>query len=336
MKTLLMISATAIAVIGATPAMAETCSPAVTANSEKIIAGFVEAAKHDYEFGDQAAVKLRERADKYMSERYIQYHPGVESGREPFVQFHVKWYKDHPPQPPKPSGGEDTVVANCHTVLYMHRIPRSHDGHVYQSYLFDMWRVKDGKADEHWDSFFMPWDQMAAGDEDPEGDGMADGASGSRVATTPQTGPKSCDARQLARNRALVALLQGAANGRAAQVAQRVIAAGYVEHNPLLAAAKYQGRQGFVRAAKEMPQSLPGATLRYGMPEIVFADCGHVATVKKIKRFDYKAGGGKTYDSYWFDLWQVKDGRLAQHWDASLPSANYRWNDVDRLNLNKP
>jgi predicted SnoaL-like aldol condensation-catalyzing enzyme len=26
---------------------------------------------------------------------------------------------------------------------------------------------------------------------------------------------------------------------------------------------------------------------------------------------------GKTYVSYWFDMWRIEDGRLAEHWDGA-------------------
>jgi predicted SnoaL-like aldol condensation-catalyzing enzyme len=26
---------------------------------------------------------------------------------------------------------------------------------------------------------------------------------------------------------------------------------------------------------------------------------------------------GKTYRSYWFDMWRVEDGKLAEHWDGA-------------------
>lgn len=339
MKTALKAGAATLAALcalAASPAAAFECDPAVTQRSMEVAHGFVESAKNDHLLGDRVAEDMRARAEKYMTERYIQYHPGVESGREPFVQFHIKWYRDNPPQPPKNPGAPnlDTIVAQCDIVLYVHPIPRIHEGKAYMSYLFDMWRMMDGKTDEHWDSFYMPWDQSAAGNEAPEGEGWNDGdLAAVPLPVPPSKGSLQCDARQIANNRALVGRLMGAAQGRAKAVAADVIAPDFAEYNPLLAAPEFQGRKGFIRAAEKMPNAAPGATLRYGMPEFVFADCDHVATVKKVLRYDYKAGGGKTYESYWFDLWQVKDGKLSRHWDASLRNADYHWADVDRLNL---
>ena len=30
------------------------------------------------------------------------------------------------------------------------------------------------------------------------------------------------------------------------------------------------------------------------------------------------ADATKTYDSYWFDLFRVKDGKIVEHWDSAL------------------
>ena len=30
---------------------------------------------------------------------------------------------------------------------------------------------------------------------------------------------------------------------------------------------------------------------------------------------------GKTYRSYWFDMWRIEDGKLAEHWDGAPKEA---------------
>ncbi len=323
-------------------ARAEGCPSAVTDANKAMIGEFAHAAEHDYELGDQAPRILRERADKFMSERYLQYHPGVESGREAFVQFHIKWYREHPPQPPKPSAlpaAPDTVVADCATVLYMHHIPRPDpqgSGKIYDSFLFDLWRVKDGKADEHWDSFIDLWRQQDAEDASPEGksiNSVPQQAVEPAPAASANAATARCSAGHIAANRALIGALARAwrSQGAAAKVAAQFIAPNYVEHSPTLDAAQFQGRDGFVRAIESSPHALPGAILRYGAPEIVMADCNYLATVKTLKRSDFDHPG-VTYNSYWFDLWKISGGRLAEHWDATLKDVDYHWADVDALN----
>jgi predicted SnoaL-like aldol condensation-catalyzing enzyme len=326
------------------PAWARDCSPSVTMANEKLIGAFANAAMNDYKLGDRAAASLRDRADKFMTPRYLQHHPGVESGREAFINFHVKWYRDHPPQPPQPTAAHrsDTVVAHCDLVLYMHNIPRpdpGDPGKVYDSYLFDLWRVRNGKADEHWDSFQELWRQAAAGDHDPEGQTAAvaaadpSNAPASAPAADRPSKAESCSATQIADNRRLLRRLEHARQNHAALLAgaESMVAMDYVEHNPLLADQQYQGRAGFVRAVETRPQTIPGVEFRYGAPELAFADCSHLATVKTIVRDDY-ARPKATYEAYWFDLWRINDGQLTEHWDAALKDADYHWDDVDSLN----
>lgn len=33
------------------------------------------------------------------------------------------------------------------------------------------------------------------------------------------------------------------------------------------------------------------------------------------------ADATKTYDSYWFDLFRVRDGKIVEHWDSALKPA---------------
>lgn len=326
-------------------ARAEGCTTNLTQANTAMIREFVHAADHDYELGDQSPRILRERANKFMSERYLQHHPGVESGREAFVQFHIKWYHDHPPQPPKLSAlpaPPDTAVADCDTVLYMHHIPRpdpSDPRKIYASFLFDLWRVKDGKADEHWDSFIDLWRPQDAEDASPEGKSLKNEEVLPQAAPPTRSAPvgaakRQCSAERVAANRQIIGALGRAWKVHSApgEVAANFIATNYVEHSPSFDAAEFQGREGFVRAIKTSAHALPGATLRYGTPEIVIADCEYLATVKTLRRSDFK-NPGVTFKSYWFDLWKVSNGRLAEHWDATLKDVDYHWADVDALNL---
>ena len=96
-----------------------------------------------------------ELADRYLTSRYIQHNPNAASGRDNVVKFftqvlHVK---------PKPIEDRLTipvvsVVANGDLVVVVtprvYKDPKD-PSKTYTTTWFDMWRFKDGKADEHWD-----------------------------------------------------------------------------------------------------------------------------------------------------------------------------------------
>jgi predicted SnoaL-like aldol condensation-catalyzing enzyme len=93
-------------------------------------------------------------APKYLTERYIQHNPNAASGIKP-----VQAYFAGRPKLPIPKRGEwkTKVVAvlaegDLVTVATVREVPHPTEaGKTYTTTWFDMWRIKDGKADEHWD-----------------------------------------------------------------------------------------------------------------------------------------------------------------------------------------
>src|SRR5207249_2620407 len=94
-------------------------------------------------------------ADKYLTERYIQHNPNAASGRAGVVQYFTEVRKVKPvPIPEKLKTKVVSVVADGDLVVvaYVHELKNAKDSsQSYTTTWFDMWRFKDGKADEHWD-----------------------------------------------------------------------------------------------------------------------------------------------------------------------------------------
>jgi predicted SnoaL-like aldol condensation-catalyzing enzyme len=96
-----------------------------------------------------------EMADQYLTERYIQHNPNAASGRAGVVKFFTEVLKVKPkPIPEKTSTKVVSVVAEGElvTVATVRDVKDPKDATKgYTTTWFDMWRFKDGKADEHWD-----------------------------------------------------------------------------------------------------------------------------------------------------------------------------------------
>ena len=96
-----------------------------------------------------------ERADRYLTERYIQHNPLAASGRDGVVRFFTEVVKAKPT--PIPDRMKSRIVAvlaegDLVTVAYVRELEDPKDpAKSYTTTWFDMWRIKDGKADEHWD-----------------------------------------------------------------------------------------------------------------------------------------------------------------------------------------
>jgi len=93
-------------------------------------------------------------APKYLTKEYIQHNPNVASGLEAVMKF----FGGRPERPiPAPNAWRTKVVSvtaeGDYVVVAVVREldnPRQ-PGTKYSTTWFDMWRMKDGKADEHWD-----------------------------------------------------------------------------------------------------------------------------------------------------------------------------------------
>jgi predicted SnoaL-like aldol condensation-catalyzing enzyme len=95
-------------------------------------------------------------AGKYLTNEYIQHNPNVASGLAPVVKFFGS--RKPGPIPDRKSwrtqvvavlAEDDLVVVAFRRELPDPRAPASKK--TYTTTWFDMWRIKDGKADEHWD-----------------------------------------------------------------------------------------------------------------------------------------------------------------------------------------
>jgi predicted SnoaL-like aldol condensation-catalyzing enzyme len=96
-----------------------------------------------------------DEAEKWLTERYIQHNPLVASGRAAVVKFFGS-------RPKAAACGKLTasvvaVLADGDLVTVVTVANRKDSkGEPYTTTWFDMWRITDGKADEHWDPMVKP------------------------------------------------------------------------------------------------------------------------------------------------------------------------------------
>jgi predicted SnoaL-like aldol condensation-catalyzing enzyme len=93
-------------------------------------------------------------APKYLSSRYIQHNPNITSGLEPVMKFFGS--RPQSPIPARNAWRTKIVSVTAEGDLVVVGIVRElpdprNPGKTYTTTWFDMWRIQDGKADEHWD-----------------------------------------------------------------------------------------------------------------------------------------------------------------------------------------
>jgi len=95
-----------------------------------------------------------ELADKYLTKEYIQHNPNVASGLDPVLKFFGS--RAPTPIPERRSWKTKVVSVTAERDLVVVAFPRENrdprdPNKTYTTTWFDLWRIKDGKADEHWD-----------------------------------------------------------------------------------------------------------------------------------------------------------------------------------------
>lgn len=124
--------------------------------------------------------------------------------------------------------------------------------------------------------------------------------------------PAAAKVSRIEANKALVLdFFRDVFEAQNAEAAKRYLSEGYVQHNPLVAA----GRDGFIAYFKlKWKEPKPaGKTLREP-PDQVVAEGDLVTLMWKVPKAE-PSDPAKTYDSFWFDMFRVKDGMLVEHWD---------------------
>jgi predicted SnoaL-like aldol condensation-catalyzing enzyme len=92
-----------------------------------------------------------DEAGRWLTERYLQHNPNVGSGRASLVTYFTS-IRERTPTCDELETPIVAVLADGDVVIVVWPMSCDDAGGTYTSTWFDMWRIVDGKADEHWDS----------------------------------------------------------------------------------------------------------------------------------------------------------------------------------------
>jgi predicted SnoaL-like aldol condensation-catalyzing enzyme len=240
-----------------------------------------------------------ELAEKYMAADYIQHNPNISTGRAAFVQV----FSRRAAREIKPALDPAPVIQFAkgpYVVFVWEREGKDQNGAAYKYNFFDVVRVENGKAAEHWDSVYRT--APPAGQPAPS-------------AVIPGIGPRPAKPRNTSDEQknediATVEMKDILQYGHA-ELAQKVIAPGYIQHNPNVPT----GRDGFLGFFKGR-QVEPIQVEWKNEPELILTSGNIVLYV--MRRFSPDPmDPSKVYKWNWFDMLRVDNGLIQEHWDMA-------------------
>jgi len=249
-----------------------------------------------------------EMADTFVAEDYRQYSPFQRSGREALKEtFSVIPRQDTVPDTMRPA--PVTFIAEDDKVVFVavESLPEPDGSGTYTTTHFNMFEVTDGKLSAHWHP-----DQTAPCPELP------DAANGGPQTVTGVEGVAQfamLDAAtpELAANKRLVFdMWRHLIDAGREETVDLYLAEDYIQHNPNAATGR-AGARAYFSSREDQPIEV---ALRSPLVAMLAEEDIVVQVIKTEMPNPNRAG--ETYTSTWFDMFRIKDGRIAEHWDAAL------------------
>jgi predicted SnoaL-like aldol condensation-catalyzing enzyme len=104
-------------------------------------------------------------------------------------------------------------------------------------------------------------------------------------------------------------------NGRRLERTSEFMSKDYIQHNPNVPT----GMDGFLKFFSQLggPRDIPAT-----VPDLVSIQAeGDIVTLSFVNELQDPSNPNQKYTTTWFDMFRVKDGKIAEHWDCDVKSA---------------
>lgn len=242
-----------------------------------------------------------ELTSNYQSEDYIQHNINVPTGRAGFVEFFSRL---GPPVDPIPSAlASEPVVqfAQGNFVLLVwerEATDPADDSQTYKYNAYDLMRIENGKVQEHWDyALKIPGAPRGGGPNGTDFDALEFEYSTEELRNIEVANVEFKDILQYGH----------------VELAEEVMAPGYIQHNPNVPT----GRDGFVQFFSRFANPEPIRDEWKNEPDLILASGPYVFYMFERTLADPDFAES-TYPGFWFDMVRVEDGLVQEHWDSAM------------------
>ena len=242
-----------------------------------------------------------ELTSKYQADNYIQHNINVPTGRAGFESFFSRLGAPINPIAQKLANPPVVQFAKGDfVVLVWEREGKDpvDPSKTYKYNTYDMLRLENGKVQEHWD-YAVKTKGTPAG-------GAPDGIDYNAVKFNQS--PQERKNLEIATVEFKDILQYGHT-----ELAEKVMAPGYIQHNPNVPTGRAAFVEFFSRIRKPEPLKAEWKT----KPTLMFASGSYVFLIVKRAEKD-PDDPSKTYPAYWFDMVRVDNGMIQEHWDAAV------------------
>lgn len=121
----------------------------------------------------------------------------------------------------------------------------------------------------------------------------------------------SADARLAANKRLVYDFWREVFEGGHMELAEKYMAASYIQHNPTVPT----GREAFVEFFSRFAKSKP-IEQKVKAPLVAMVAEGDYVVLSFAREVPEPADAAKVYTTTWFDMFRIENGRIAEHWDG--------------------
>lgn len=250
-----------------------------------------------------------EQVDNFIASNYKEYSLTMLNGREGLKKYLSSKVERSEQVPDLIDSPVVSIVAENDLVAVVtvsHYLEPDGSGNTYSTSYFDLYRIKDNKITEHWDSSqvtkgYIPPSVADGGPLPVKGlEGLA------QLKLLPNDDPNLANNKRLAFD-----LWRQTSEGGRQELAFLYLDPIYIQHNPNAAT----GRAGFIEYMTHRPDT--NIESYYESPLIAMLAEGDVVVQAVQGTRPDPNHPGKEFVIAWFDMFRVKDGRLIEHWDTA-------------------